>query len=38
MKEQKGSKGTALLIPILGATDSLELMSEEELFFPRFIT
>jgi hypothetical protein len=38
MKAQKGSRGIALLSLTLGATDSLQLMSEEELFFPGFIT
>jgi hypothetical protein len=38
MQAQKGSRGIAILSPTLGATDSLQLMSEEELFFPGFIT
>lgn len=31
MKAQKRSRGIALLSPTFGATDSLQLMSEEEL-------
>jgi hypothetical protein len=34
MKAQE-SRGIALLSPTPGATDSLQLMNEEELFFPK---